>query len=48
MNDDICENCYWYWTGVGGYECHHFPRPIYYDDMHPTACGYFEQMKDGE
>ena len=18
-----CEDCWWYWTGVGGYICHH-------------------------
>lgn len=41
MNDS-CDNCYWYWTGVGGYECHHYPRPRHYDSLTTTVCEYYE------
>ena len=46
MDEDRCENCYWYWTGASGYECHRprqdgdkrCRRPV--DDK--DNCGWFE------
>lgn len=39
IEEDRCENCYWYWTDSAGfsYDCQHYPKPIY------SPCGYFEQ-----
>ena len=41
MNDS-CENCWWYWTSAGGYDCNHFPKPRNHNPMSTDPCGYWE------
>ena len=50
MDEDRCENCYWYWSGEQGYECH---KPMYNGgprrkkiingEPRQEVCGWFEQ-----